>query len=191
MLLACKEEVKPGFPQVKISIHDTNEITFSDSVYFISTDTTVKRITFIPEVKDVQLFYAINNGAFELSQELSLPLYKQDTLVQFYLSKEGLEDSPLKTILFQSHSQEFLKNIELSDNPQDSAKQIPISDKSRGILTLEIFDRWGKRILQRNYFKLSEKLEIQYNLDDKPTGVYYGRLSYGRDRKSFWLVWEE
>lgn len=189
LFVACKEEVKPNFPAIKLNINDSNDITFSDSIYFISTDSTARRITIMPETDDVQLFYSINGRPLEKSRELSFVLYKQDTLLRFFLSKESFEDSPFKTIVFRSNSQNFLEQTTLATNLQGADTLITLSNKSRGLLTFEVFNRWGKRVIQRSHFKFSETLTIHPGLDGFLPGVYYGRLSYGKNSKSFSLVW--
>ena len=60
-----------------------------------------------------------------------------------------------------------------------------------GLLTVKIFNRWGKIIFQKTHFKFSETLEIPFELEGHPTGLYFGRLSYGSDSKTFTLVWED
>ena len=179
--LGCKEEVKRQFPPIKVAVNDANEIDIADSIYYILSDTLSNRITVSAEINDANLVYSVNNSEFSVVPNETVSLQKEDSVFQFYLTKNGFKDSEVKTILLQRHSQKFLERVEVPEKIVDSHLNISMDDKSRGIMKVEVINLMGVRMLQRYHFKNSDLMTIKYYWVDFPSGMYIVMVEYGVD----------
>jgi hypothetical protein len=190
-LIGCQDEVNRKFSPIEVTVNDSNEIAISDSIYFILPDTLPNKVTVISDEAGANLFYSINNGGFTMGLMDAITLHRNDSLFQFYLSKEGFDDSEIKSIAFQRHSKEFLNQIEVNSQISNSDLSLELDDKSRGMLNVEIVSMTGRRLLQRTHFKNTDRFIIEYTLaDDLSTGIYIASVTFGLEKKAFKLIKE-
>lgn len=182
---SCQSEVNSRFPIIAVSINDTNEVTISDSIYYITADTLPNKVAVVSDVSDPNIYYSVNKAAPMIGTSDPMTLQKQDTVLQFYLTKKGYDNSELKTVIFQANSAVFLNKVDVSSIVADSNLNISMSDKSRGMMKIEIISVTGKRLLQRNHLKRADTLIIKYALAEYPRGIYFVSATYGQNHKVY------
>lgn len=188
--ISCKEEANPGFPDIEVAINDTNEFAISDSIYYIIADNLPNKVAAISEVSDADMFFSVNNAAFTRRKSEPITLQKQDTVLQFYLTKKDYYDSELKTVILQEQAEKFLADVKVSSPISDSNLTISMNDKSRGMVQIEIFSVTGQRLLQRKHLKNVDSFVISYALPDYSKGIYVVSAAYGKSQKIYRLVKE-
>ncbi|GAA4428515.1 hypothetical protein GCM10023188_12770 [Pontibacter saemangeumensis] len=187
---SCQDESNPNFPDIKVAMNDISGVAISDSVYYIIADTLPNIVTAVSEVSDADMFYSVNNAAFTMRINEPIPLQKQDTVLQFHLTKKGYNESGLKTVILQAHSEKFLEKVNVSSPVSDSSLTISMDDKSRGMMQIEIFSTTGKRLLRRNHLKNVDSFIINYALPEYPKGIYMVFAAYGKDKKVYKFIKE-
>lgn len=184
-VFGCQKEVNRKFPLLKVAVNDTNEIAISDSIYFIAPDLLPNKVTIISEIADAHLNYSVNNSAYTRIPIEPITLQKQDTVLQFYLTKPNFENSETRTIVFQRQSKKYLNRVEVSSRVSDSSLNLYLKDKSRGIIEVEVFNVMGQRLLHRNHVKNADVYTIKYALAEYSPGVYIVVVTYGKDQKGY------
>lgn len=186
--IGCQDKVNRKFSPIEVSINDSNEVAILDSIYFILPDTLPNRITVISDDRGADLFYSVNNSGFTMIPMETITLHSDDSLFQFYLTKEGFDDSEIKTIVLQRHSKEFLDKGEVSSRVPNSDFYFELNDKSRGMIKAEILNMNGVKLLQRMHFKNTDYFMIEYALGDLPKGIYVAIVTYGMEKKTYQFV---
>ncbi|WP_187261367.1 T9SS type A sorting domain-containing protein [Pontibacter beigongshangensis] len=185
---SCQDEAKPRLPDIKVAINDTSEIALSDSIYFITADTLPNVVTVISGVSNPNIYYSVNNLAAKLGTSEPIILQKQDTVFQFYLTKGGYDNSELKTVILQPHSEKFLDKVDISSPVSESNLTISMNDKSRGMVEIEIYNVTGQRLLHRSHLKNADSFMIEYALAEYPRGIYVVSATYGESQKVYKFI---
>ena len=184
----CQDEANPKFPEIEVAINDTCGVAISDSIYFITADALPNVVTVTSEVPEANLLYSVNNAALTMRANDPITLQKQDTVLQFYLTKRNYNDSELRTIVLQEHSDKYLNKVEVSSPVADSKLSISMNDKSRGIVEIEIFTVTGQRLLHRNHLKKADSFIVMYSLAEYQKGIYLVSATYGESKKAYKFV---
>lgn len=184
----CQEDVKRQIQSEEVTINDSNKLSVSDSIYYISNNSFPNRITLLTDVPEGNLHFSINNGQFKPSGSQSVTLQKQDSILQYYFTKKNFDNSVVKTIVFPKHAKRFLDKISLNTSIIDSSLNINVVDKSRGVIMLEVYTLNGTRLIERSHFKGKDELSIQYALESYPAGFYILRTKFGKDLKILKLL---
>ncbi len=188
LLMACQDNEPYDFRSTNVSINGIDSLTIDDSLFFIVEEPSPKEAVITSDPSEATLYLAVNHDDFQSSAAVTHIFAREDTVVQFYFAKKGFHNSPVKTIVFSSSSERFLSHSPFYPNPFQDATNIMMTDKSRGMMGVIIYNMTGKTVAQTDVTKQADTLAVAFDLKDLPDGTYIAKCTYGQTQKTYRLL---